>query len=149
MNLVWRRKRKHKEIERFACERSFGETRASRNPGPCRLGREYPAYVKNAKEPAQGGQLFWIRVALLEEPFLDMVANLSSSQIPKNFTPLKDGDFVLWTPLQHLPEQGRVMNMSTDPRADYMGYISAQIDKGMILETRELSILQQFPLGSK
>ena len=149
INFFWKRKKKGPDgLRKIPDPLTFWMTCATFNPGPIQLNHPYAACVMNAGAPDKNGvQLLEIRIALLEKPYLEMVANLSKSQIREGFTPLKKNDFVTWVPLQHMPNQGRLMNMSEDPRADYLGYLSAQIDLGMNLETRSFSVLQEFPLS--
>ncbi len=149
MNLFWKRKKKGSGgFRKIPDPLTFWMACANFNTGPIQLNHPYAACVMNYSEPDQSGlQLLEIRIALFEKPYLDIVANLSASQIKKGFTPLKKNDFVIWIPLQHMPNQGRVMNMSEDPRADFLGYLSAQIDLGMNFETRSFSVLQEFPLS--
>ena len=136
-------------FQKFPDALSFWMANASLNPGPIEIGQSYVAQVLLALDRVEQGQVVMIRVAVLGRPFLEITVRVTNEQFGKNGKPLKIGDLVLWVPLHYMPEKGRILNMSQDPRADFFGYIAAQVRPEMNLTTGQIAVVRKLPLPSK
>ena len=136
-------------FQKFPDALSFWMANASLKPGPIEIGQSYVAQVLLALDRVEEGQVVIIRVAVLGRPSLEITVRVTNEQFGRNGKPLKTGDLVLWEPLHYMPEKGRILNTSKDPRADFFGYISAQVRPEMNLKTGEIAVVRKLPLPSK
>lgn len=145
--MFWKRKKPElEEFQKFPDALTLWMACSVRNIGPIQLKKHYAAYVLRAGKLTENGQELLIRVAVLEDPHLDINVMISSTQFRNKNAAIQQGDMVTWVPFEHQPG-GRVMYNSTDPRADFLAIVSAKIDIGMNIKTGGLKMVESFMLA--